>query len=75
MDVAERQRPLTGPQAAIRRRLLVAFGAALPLLTIFTWLCLLYGWEAWGTVTAWVVPDEFQRALLSRAIAATLGRR
>ena len=71
MDVAERRPPLTGPRPAARRRLLVAFGAAVPLLTIFVWLCLLYGWEAWGNLTPWVVPDEFQRAQLSRAIAET----
>jgi hypothetical protein len=52
-------------------RLSAALGAALPLLTIFAWLCLVYGWQAWRTVSPWVIPDEFERVQLSRAIAAT----
>jgi hypothetical protein len=45
--------------------------AALPLLTIYVWLCLIYGWEAWGNGTPWLFTDELEHAQLSRAIAAT----
>jgi hypothetical protein len=40
-------------------------------LLIFVWLCLLYGWEAWGNLTPWLISDEFERAQLSRAVAKT----
>ena len=43
----------------------------LPLITIYAWLCLLYGWESWGERTPWNFTDEVERAQLSRAIAAT----
>jgi len=55
-------------------RLLAGFNrlaVALQLLTIYAWLCLLYGWEAWGNRTPWLFTDELERAQLSRAIAAT----
>jgi hypothetical protein len=52
-------------------RLRAALAAGLPLLAIFGALCLIYGWEAWANVSPWVVPDEFERTQLSRAIAAT----
>jgi hypothetical protein len=71
MDVAERRRPLTRIGPAVPRRLLVALGTALSLFTLFVWLCLLYGWEAWGNLSPWLVTDEFERALLSRSVAMT----
>ncbi|MHB8642881.1 MAG: hypothetical protein ACYDA3_08355 [Gaiellaceae bacterium] len=43
----------------------------LQLITIYAWLCLLYGWEAWGNRTPWLFTDELERAQISRAIAAT----
>jgi hypothetical protein len=43
----------------------------LQLITIYAWLCLLYGWEAWGNRTPWLFTDELERAQLSRAIATT----
>jgi hypothetical protein len=43
----------------------------LPLITIYAWLCLLYGWESWGERTPWNFTDEVERAQLSRAIATT----
>jgi hypothetical protein len=46
-------------------------GAALPIVTVFFWLCLLYGSEAWGNVTPWLNSDEYERAALSRAVAST----
>jgi hypothetical protein len=45
--------------------------AAVPLLSIYLWLCVLYGWEAWGHVTPWLNSDELETAQLSRAIAET----
>lgn len=45
--------------------------AAAPLLSIFLWLCVLYGWQAWRTRTAWFFYDELLYAELSRAIADT----
>jgi hypothetical protein len=44
---------------------------ALPLVTIYAWLCLIYGWESWGQRTPWNFTDEVERAQLSRAIATT----
>lgn len=49
------------------RRLAGAF----PLITIYVWLCLIYGWEAWGNRTPWLFTDELERAQISRAIATT----
>jgi len=46
-------------------------GSVLPLITIYAWLCLLYGWESWGERTPWNFTDEVERAQLSRAIATT----
>jgi hypothetical protein len=42
-----------------------------PLITIYAWLCLLYGWESWGERTPWNFTDEVERAQLSRAISTT----
>jgi hypothetical protein len=44
---------------------------AVPLLTIYAWLCLLYGWEAWGNRTPWLFTDELEHAQLARAAAST----
>lgn len=45
--------------------------SALPLLTIFVWLCLLFGWEAWGNLSPWLFGDELEKTQLARAIAET----
>jgi hypothetical protein len=45
--------------------------ALLPLLTIYLWLCLIYGWEAWGNLTPWLFTDELEQTQFARAIAAT----
>lgn len=45
--------------------------AAVPILSIYLWLCVLYGWEAWGHVTPWLNSDELETAQLSRAVAET----
>jgi hypothetical protein len=48
-------------------RLLVA----VPILSLYLWLCVLYGWEASGHVTPWLNSDELETAQISRAIAET----
>src|SRR5439155_21183733 len=53
--------------AAIASRL---YGA-LPLLTLFAWLCLIFGWEAWGNLSPWLLGDDLQRTHLARATAET----
>jgi hypothetical protein len=45
--------------------------AVVPLLSIYLWLCVLYGWEAYGHVTPWLNSDELETAQLSRAVAET----
>jgi hypothetical protein len=45
--------------------------SALPLPTIFVWLCLLYGWQAWHHVSPWLFSDELQYTQLARSIAET----
>ena len=47
------------------------FVAAIPLLSVYLWLCVLYGWEAMGHVTPWLNSDELETTQLSRAIAET----
>ena len=70
MEVAEPGRPpAAAPVERSRRKLGVA--AALPVLTVFVWLCLVYAWEAWAMAAPWLNSDEFERAQLSRAVAST----
>jgi hypothetical protein len=45
--------------------------AAAPLLSIFFWLCVVYGWEAWRHGTPWLFGDELELTQLSRAISET----
>lgn len=45
--------------------------AALPLLALYTWLALVYAWQAWLTPSPSIFPDELQYAELARAIAET----
>ena len=67
MEVAEPGRPAAATWARVR----VALAAALPVVTVFAWLCLVYGFEAWGNSAPWLNSDEFEYAQLSRAVAAT----
>ena len=56
----------------VRERTLAdRFLAAVPLLSVFFWLGVLYTWEAWGHGTPWLFGDELELTQLSRAIAAT----
>jgi hypothetical protein len=45
--------------------------AAVPLLSIFLWLCILYAVEAWAHGTPWLFGDELELTQLSRSIADT----
>lgn len=47
------------------------FLAAFPLLAVFFWLCLIYGWEAWRHGSPWLFGDELELTQLSRAISDT----
>ena len=59
-------------RAEVRARTLTdRFLAAVPLLSVFFWLCVLYMWEAWRHGSPWLFGDELQMTQLSRAIAET----
>jgi hypothetical protein len=45
--------------------------AAVPLLSIFLWLSIVYAVEAWAHSTPWLFGDELELTQLSRAIALT----
>jgi hypothetical protein len=45
--------------------------AAVPLLSVFFWVCVLYMWEAWRHGSPWLFGDELQMTQLSRAVADT----
>ena len=45
--------------------------AALPLASIYLWLCVIYLFEAWKRGTPWLFTDELELTQLSRSIAAT----
>ncbi|MFL5969672.1 MAG: hypothetical protein ACJ74L_08750 [Gaiellaceae bacterium] len=45
--------------------------AAVPLLSIFLWLCIVYAVEAWAHSTPWLFGDELELSQLSRAVAKT----
>jgi hypothetical protein len=44
---------------------------AIPLLSVYFWLVVLYGWQAWRHATPWLWTDELELAQISRAIAET----
>jgi hypothetical protein len=57
--------------AAPERTLADRFLAAVPLLSVFFWLGVLYTWQAWGHGTPWLFTDELELTQLSRSIADT----
>ena len=59
------------PPALGVRGLTDRFLAAVPLLSVFVWLCLVYAWQAWKHGSPWVFGDELELTQLSRAIAET----
>jgi hypothetical protein len=56
---------------ARERTLADRFLAAVPLLSVFFWLGVLYTWQAWGHGTPWLFTDELELTQLSRSIADT----
>jgi len=59
------------PRPASARTLTDRFLAAVPLLTVFVWLAIVYAWEAWDHATPWLFTDELLLAQLGRSIAHT----
>lgn len=57
--------------AAVPRPWVSRLLATVPILSLYLWLCVLYGWEASGHVTIWLNSDELETAQLSRAVAET----
>ena len=45
--------------------------AAVPLLSLFVWACLIYAWQAWAVVTPFIFTDELEFTQLARSIAET----
>ena len=45
--------------------------AAVPLASVYLWLCIVYLVEVWGRVTPWLFIDELKSAQISRSIADT----
>src|SRR5436305_11564856 len=68
-EAAARGRAVARPAAS--RTLTDRFLAAVPLLSVFVWLAILYGWEAWDHATPWLFTDELLLAQLGRSIAHT----
>ncbi|HEX7524984.1 MAG TPA: hypothetical protein VF327_01690, partial [Gaiellaceae bacterium] len=63
--------PPDAPPVARRRTHADRFLAAVPLTTVYVWLCMVYLVEAWKRVTPWLFGDELELTQLSRSIAAT----
>src|SRR5256714_5889799 len=61
----------TASSVAAERTLADRVLAAIPLLSIFLWLCIVYAIEAWAHGTPWLFGDELELTQLSRAIADT----
>jgi hypothetical protein len=56
---------------AARPNLVDRLLAAVPLLAIFLWACLLYAWQAWRVGTPIIFTDELEFTQLARSIADT----
>src|SRR6266545_6250408 len=61
----------TAHPAPAERTLVDRLLAAVPLLSIFLWLCIFYAVEAWAHGTPWLFGDELELTQLSRSIAET----
>src|SRR6266540_3383664 len=61
----------TAHPAPAERTLVDRLLAAVPLLSIFLWLCIVYAVEAWTHGTPWLFGDELELTQLSRSIAET----
>jgi hypothetical protein len=72
--VATRDRPATPEPAASARAWSARLSDAIPLASIYVWLCIVYLVEAWSHITPWLFTDELELTQLSRSIAATGSR-
>jgi hypothetical protein len=61
----------SAPPAPVERTFVDRLLAAVPLLSVFLWLSIVYAVEAWAHSTPWLFGDELELTQLSRAIAAT----
>src|SRR5256885_12835352 len=62
---------VTAPTPSAERTLVDRLLAAVPLLSIFLWLTIVYMIQAWAHKTPWLFGDELELTQLSRAIADT----
>jgi hypothetical protein len=62
---------VTARPAPAARTLADRLLAAVPLLSVFLWLCIVYAIESWAHGTPWLFGDELELTQLSRAIADT----
>ena len=70
-ESAELNAVATRAARARERTIADRFLAAIPVLSIFFWLGVLYTWEAWRHGTPWLFGDELELTQLSRSIAET----
>jgi drug/metabolite transporter (DMT)-like permease len=61
----------TAGRVPAERTLAERFTAAIPVLSVFVWLCIIYAVEAWAHGTPWLFGDELELTQLSRSIADT----
>jgi uncharacterized membrane protein len=61
----------TAQAAPVERTLADRLLAAVPLASVFLWLCIVYAVEAWAHATPWLFGDELELTQLSRSIAET----
>jgi hypothetical protein len=62
---------LSARPAPVERTFADRLLAAVPLLSVFLWLCIVYAVEAWTHSTPWLFGDELELTQLARGIAAT----
>ena len=61
----------TARPAAAERTFADRVLAAVPVLSVFLWLCIIYAVEAWAHATPWLFSDELELTQLARSIADT----
>jgi hypothetical protein len=61
----------TAGRVPAERTLAERLTAAIPVLSVFVWLCIVYAVEAWAHGTPWLFGDELELTQLSRSIADT----
>ncbi|MDX6469231.1 MAG: hypothetical protein QOF75_1034 [Gaiellaceae bacterium] len=71
MSVASTPRSETPSRPAPSPTFADRFLTAVPLLSVYAWLCMIYVFEASKRVTPWLFTDELELTQLSRSIAAT----